>query len=352
MLNSLRDILLRFAMRRLLIFLLLLPLPLICQVKILMPVVVKDASGKPVTDLKISDFQVSGPKNISIDRMWLVPPQTVSAQDSRTPVVVIYDAAYATSVYPDETTKMFRWFLGIVAKERLPVSFYVNTADGLQAIYDTATPPEVLSAALALPEHPKTASADPQVESQAKKLMLLKATYRTDRFPFLPLNQIKSLTALARTLQASDKRKAALWIGDSTYYWSFVPFVEATAAWTMSELATEELNAVHISVYTRLYPSRYHSTGLIADWFDSQRRLTECTGGLSLMESSILDALQTVQADFGPYYMLAIAVPTPKENDWVPVKIKVNRPGLTVRAAPGFYGLKPVKAQEGRAAQP
>ncbi|MFZ0315195.1 MAG: hypothetical protein WAL85_21020 [Candidatus Korobacteraceae bacterium] len=49
-------------MRRLLLLLLLLPLPLISQVKILMPVVVKDAAGKPVTDLKLSDFQVSGPK--------------------------------------------------------------------------------------------------------------------------------------------------------------------------------------------------------------------------------------------------------------------------------------------------
>ena len=44
------------------------------QVKILMPVVVKDAAGKSSTDLKISDFSVSGPKDVSIDRMWLVPP--------------------------------------------------------------------------------------------------------------------------------------------------------------------------------------------------------------------------------------------------------------------------------------
>ncbi len=58
---------------RVLIFvLLILPSTLLCQVKILMPVVVKDAGGTPVTDLKESDFHVSGPKGVSIDKMWLV----------------------------------------------------------------------------------------------------------------------------------------------------------------------------------------------------------------------------------------------------------------------------------------
>ncbi len=135
-------------MRRFLIFLLLLPLPLVSQVKILMPVVVKDAGGKPVTDLKQSDFQVSGPKNVTVDRMWLVPPQTVSEQDSRTPVTVLYDAVNVASSNPNLTTSWLRSFLSDVAMRQLPVTFYINTADGLRLIYDPSTAPEILSQAL------------------------------------------------------------------------------------------------------------------------------------------------------------------------------------------------------------
>lgn len=62
------------------------PLPLVSQVKILMPVVVKNAAGNPVTDLTLSDFSASGPKYIRIDRMWLVPPQTVSKDNPGMPL--------------------------------------------------------------------------------------------------------------------------------------------------------------------------------------------------------------------------------------------------------------------------
>src|SRR5580704_2060902 len=135
-------------MRRLLLLLLLLPVSLVSQVKILMPVVVKNAQGQAVTDLKLSDFEVSGPKNVRIDEIWLVPPEIVSKGDPRTPVVVLYDAANATNPYPDLRTKWLRAFLGSVAEHRLPVTFYINAPDGLRLIYEPSTPPEVLSAAL------------------------------------------------------------------------------------------------------------------------------------------------------------------------------------------------------------
>lgn len=48
-------------------------------------------------------------------------------------------------------------------------------------------------------------------------------------------------------------------------------------------------------------------------------------------------------ADFGPYYVLALQASSPKETEWIPMKITVSRPGLTVRAAPGFEGIKPGK---------
>jgi VWFA-related protein len=332
MLNSFREILLRFAMRRLLIFLLLLPLPLVSQVKILMPVVVRDASGKPVTDLKQSDFQVSGPKNISVERMWLVPPQTVSAQNTSVPVTVLYDAADAAYGDLYFTTKWIRYFLGEIAQHRAPVTFYIYTADGLKLIYDPATAPQVLTAALALVETRQGTSNDPQIEEQAKKIELLStsAQVRTFRFDYVS-NQMRSLIALARLLPASEKRKAVIWITTEVAYW------DKSLQMQIQEMTCEQFNADHISLYLP-----------IADPVGALARLARSTGGRALTNSGsntgpLWDVLQATLADFGPYYMLAVAVPTPKETDWIPVKIKVDRLGLTVRAAPGFYGLKPQK---------
>jgi hypothetical protein len=116
------------------------------------------------------------------------------------------------------------------------------------------------------------------------------------------------------------------------------------------EATIEDLNAARFSVYPLLWywgddPGSapvYHSGER-----ESLRQIAESTGGLAfdLWEpGSILGAVEAAVRDFGPYYMLAVEVPTPKKLDWIPVKIKVNRPGLTVRAAPGFLGLKPIKA--------
>ena len=344
-------------MRRLFVLLLLLPLPLVSQVKILMPVVVKDAGGKAVTDLKISDFQVSGPKNVRIDNMWLVQPAMVSGEDTRTPVVVLYDAANATDPYPNLRTKWLRSFLAEVAEHSLPITFYVNTPRGLQVVYEPGTPPEVLAAALNLRENQKPATNDPKVTDQAQKLKLLDTSSRVRPVvPFHeygPINQMSSLIDLAKRLGDSDKRKAVLWLADATYYFYFPNSPSANSLIPLSEMATEQLNAADVSVYPDFFDFRGTSTiGQVDDWLHGQQKLAACTGGLSLTIGSISDALQTVLADFSPYYMLAVAVPTPKETDWIPVKIKVNRPGLTVRAAPGFLGLKPEKAPKTPAAHP
>lgn len=325
-------------MRRLLLLLLLLPLPLVSQVKILMPVVVKDAGGKPATDLKLSDFQVSGPKNVSIDQIWLVPPQTVSEQDTSVPITVLYDAADAANPNPDLRAKWIRDFLGEVAQHRALVTFYIYTADGLKLIYDPATPPQVLTAALALVEKRHGTSNDPQVEEQAKKIELLttSAQVRTFRFDYAR-NQMLGLIALARLLPASDKRKAVISITTGPLIGIRVD--EAP----IQEMMCEQFNASRISLYL---PT--------ADPAGTWGRLALSTGGRGggSNTASLWGVLQATLADFGPYYMLAVAVPTPKETDWIPVKIKVNRPGLAVRATPGFYGLKPEKASKIQAAHP
>ncbi len=157
-------------MRTLLLLLLLLPCSLYSQVKILMPVVAKDASGQAVTDLKASDFQISSPKNTSIETSWLVSPETVGKEDAHTPIVVLYDAANSSGSYPEVTGKRLRDFLRAVAQHRAPVTFLVDSADGIRLIYSPTTSPEVLLMALSSVEQSKGYSTDPKVARAGREV--------------------------------------------------------------------------------------------------------------------------------------------------------------------------------------
>jgi hypothetical protein len=313
--------------------LLLLSLPLLSQVKILMPVVVKDASGRAVSDLKQSDFEIGGPKGTAVDRMWLVPPETVSKDDPRIPIVVLYDAANPTAEYdPDRWTKYLRSLLSEVAKDRLPVTFYMNTPDGLKLIYDRATPPEILATALELTANSSATSADPKVQNQAKQLKPIETYSRVTQFRFdHPHNLLNSMIEMAQLLQGNDERKLLVWMD----HYNGNPYDYSHPE--MMEVAVEQLNAAHVSVCMG------DNSPFVA--------IVQRTGGVSLHSLS-WNTIQTVSRDFGPYYMLAVTVPAPKETDWIPIKVKVSRPGLTVRAAPGFLGLKPLKTSKAPAAQP
>ena len=352
------------SMRRLFLFLCFLPLPTLSQVKILIPVVVKDAAGQIVTNLAVSDFRVSGPKGASIDQMWLVAPQTVSGDDSRTPVVVLYDAANATcpaelfrgspgaypeecsNPYPDLRIKWLRDFLAMVAKDRLPVTFLISTVEGVQVIYDPrVASPEVLSAALLLTESPKAKSSDLNVEEQAKRLGLLTTSPRINTFRFDSAgSQINSLTALTQMLPQSDKRKLVVWLVGTVFVprgTSDDPTWDSRASY---EIMTEQLNAAQVSIYADLF--NRNEVG-------AEQLLPKSTGGKTIADGSIANAVRATLSDFGPYYMLAVSVPDdPKDLDWIAVKVKVDRPGISVRAAPGFYGLKQRKITRGQTAQP
>lgn len=367
-------------MRRLIVFLLLLPLPVVSQVKILMPVLVKDAAGKPVTDLKVSDFEVSGPRNIRVQDMSLVEPQTVTKDDPRASVVVVYDAVNIPTSFFEANVRELRDFLREVANRRLPVTLLVNTEAGLRLVYNVRTPPEVLSAALAATSGSKPKSTDvavpitdPKVEEQIKNLQLLNTAVHISRSRLdAGVDQMKSLIALAHLLQQLPGRKALVWVAITSpvlatqdpAYWNS-PAVPGVAIYAgapplqssgapadksllpMYEGMVEELNTAHVSVYPMLYgQGNPVGVGYVWDSWKGFQQLAESTGGLLFrlgQQTSILAAVDAAAADFGPYYMLAVEVPTPKELDWIPVKIKVKRPGLTVRAAPGFLGLRPVK---------
>lgn len=113
----------------------------------------------------------------------------------------------------------------------------------------------------------------------------------------------------------------------------------------------EELNAANVSVYP-VYTGRANpvNNGYASDNFVGLQQIAQFTGGLASRYTSITEAVNSTLSDIDPHYMLAISVPTPKDLDWIPVKIKVNRPGVKVRASPGFFGLKPEKASKAQTA--
>lgn len=324
---------------------LLLPWSLFSEVKVLIPVVAKDASGQPITDLTVADLQVSGPHGIGIDDLQLIPP-TTSKRDLGIQLVILYDAANSRNPYPDLREKWLLAFLDTVAKNRLPATFFINTTDGLQSIYDPATGAEVLSAALILASTSNATTDNQQVQEQVRKLKLLSTTSRTHIFRFdARENQLNSLLAIARLEQGSPTRKALLWFTDVTLF--------STGQWSKPtdppiptyESVVEQLNASHVSVYPDLFNWRgFSSTDPSYYWYYAQQELAEATGGLSLTTDSISKAIEAVTADLGSYYMLTVTVPDPKKLDWVAVKIKVRRPGLTVRAPSGFLGSPQAKA--------
>ncbi len=349
-------------MRTLLLLVLLLPSLLFAQVKILMPVVVKDATGKPVSDLKESDFKVSGPKNIRVDQMWFVPAEPLSIGSEEVSVVMLFDLANARGDIPSQD------LLERIAETRSPVTILVNTTNGLQTIYDPTTSPATLSAALKALKDPNTTNAGPEAESLAARLRVLSKSDRNSTFRYdAGLNQLNSLVEVAHRLQATPGRKALLWSTGAAYFSStaygplgIIPpncesgkAVDCAAEYPRGEIIAEALNAARVSLYPAPSPQpSFYASSAVAPFVT----LAELTGGLTfnlareefkntINVSSRWDALQKILSDFGSYYMLSVEVPTPTDTKWIPTQINVSRPGLTVRAAPGFLGLKAARTK-------
>ncbi len=343
-------------MRILFLLLLFLPSLLSAQVKILMPVVVKDAFGKAVTDLKESDFQVSGPRNTRVSEVSIVSPD----DDSKRTIVMLYDAVNIPTNSFESNVRDLREFLAQVANRRLPVTVLVNTQTGLHLVYSARTSPEVLSAALTATADAKakaTPIADPKVEEQAKNLSLLHTAVNVPRSRLdTGIDQMKSLLAFSHLNERLPGRKALVWVTlaspvsatDQSAYWSSTTTHADRSLVPMYEATVEQLNAAHVSVYPLFFTqANPENSQALWDLWTGLKQLAESTGGLPYrlgQQTSFLAAIESAMGDLSSYYMVAIEVPTPNDTDWVPVKIRVTRPGLAVRAAPGFVGLKPLKS--------
>ena len=353
-------------MRSLLLLLLLLPSSLSTDIKILVPVVVKDTAGHAVTDLKVSDFQVSGPKSNKVLDMSLIPAGT-SREDKKTqPLFVIYDAANIATNSAQLNIRDVRHFLSEVASRGLAVTFLVNTKAGLQQIYNPQTPPTTLAAALEATAQPPTltvdGSGDPGFQEQVNSLKLLDSAASVNR-PRVDaaVDQMQSLEAFARMVADVPGRKALVWVTTASpvsatqdpAYWSTTTYQPgSTSDGSMRadrpllpayQAVVEKLNASHVSVYPFFFSQAnpQNDQVLWASWV-GLKQLAESTGGVAYrlgQQTSLSAAVHSTISDFGPYYMLVVEAPAAKQLDWIPLHIKANRPGLTLRASPGFLSV-------------
>jgi VWFA-related protein len=87
---------------------------------------------------------------------------------------------------------------------------------------------------------------------------------------------------------------------------------------------------------------------------DSLRALSEETGGFAVVNRNQFgDAFQRIVEDNSSYYELAYYPPTDKrDGKYHKIQVKVNRPGLTVRARKGWYAPKGKPPEPAKPADP
>jgi hypothetical protein len=343
---TLGRLLRRPSLRRVLLLLLLLPLPALSQIKILMPVVVKDASGKAVTDLKPSDFRVSGPKKVNVEKMWLIEPGSTAGKPA---VFLLYDPIN-TPWFQGGPHITLGGILHEIAIKKLPVNVYANIGGRLRPVYDVGTPPEVLAEALDELGRPPSEVSDAELIGQLSKYTSSIPVGRPS-IGDAQVDRIRMVANFAELAQQWPGGKALILptsiapvkISPNTNLWS-QENLPAVPRLPLYEGMVEELNAANVSVYPVYIGIANPTThGFASDEFVELQQMAESTGGSAFRHMSIVEAVDATLSDFGAHYMLAVSVPSPKDLDWIPVKIKVNRPDVKVQAAPGFYGLKPEK---------
>jgi len=352
--------------------------------KVLVPVVVNPVGGHLVLDLKTADFSAEGPKDVKLESAQLVPAEALPDPQHTIPVFILYDAYFFPAPVQTIIGSQLLEFLGEVAQHPSPVTLVVNTTSGLKPVYDFGTDPKVLADALAVLNTGAKAS-DSKVKEQVDRLKILR-TYipAPSAVEDQSKLQFAGLTSIAQILGRSPNRKAVLWMtwnywlgtGMYTTNWTLNTMAEqrslSSVAGSRSEdllanasdtrygsvpplyqKAISSLNTAHISVYAlQLYnpndPTFSLSDPNVRNTAEGLRQVAACTGGVNMKDFTQMkvgQAVSQVRADGGPYYMLTISAADIKKTDWVPIKVKVNRDGLSIRTAPGFLGLSPSAAK-------
>jgi VWFA-related protein len=326
---------------------------------------------------------------LQADSVQLVAPETLGDPQHSVPVFILCDKFLVQATTWGPISDEILQFLEEAAQKRIPVTVVVNTWSGLSPVYDFGTAPGVLSAALAALKSGATVS-DPQVQKQLDLLKLFNTAPETqkttgDRLAEMQLDRPRQL---AQLLRRSPNRKALIWmtwrygLGTGEYTkswpaWSTTPDLRqvtqtpglklggnAPNLWElqakqpetrfteippMYHQAIDSLNDAHVSVYPLQIWDRRNTQLTTDDKYAHASaaglaQFAACTGGFSFKDyqnTSLAQAVAKVGTDLGPYYMLTVTAKDIKTTDWIGLKVKVNRPSVTVRTATGFLGLSP-----------
>jgi VWFA-related protein len=361
--------------------------------QLLVPVVVTQGNGQPVTDLQLANFKVEGGHGLQADSVQLVAPETLGDPQHTVPVFILCDKFLVQATTWGQISDEVLQFLEEAAQKRIPVTVVANTWSGLSPVYDFGTAPGVLTEALAALKS-GAAVSNPQVQKQLDQLKLFKAAPELQKTTndVLAEMQLDRPRQLAQLLRRSPNRKALIWmtwrygVGTGEYTkswpaWSTTPTTRqasqtpgfklegpnAPSVWDVQnkqphtefteippryQQAIDSLNAAHVSVYPLQMWDRRNTQLTISDKYAHAAaaglaQFAACTGGFSFKDyqnTTLAQAVAQVGTDFGPYYMLTITAKDVKTTDWIGLKVKVDRPSVTVRTAPGFLGLSPKAA--------
>lgn len=349
------------------------------ETKILVPVVLEPHADAGALNLQATDFTVDGPRGIRIESAQLVPAEAMNDAQHTPLVFIVYDAFLTPGPVQGTLGAQLMKYLEGVAQRHDPVTLVVNQGSGLKPVYDFGTDPKLLADALdAVNQNRKV--DDPKVKEQVERLKLLKSYTPVPLTPDqVTAAQLTGLEQISRLLQRSPNRKALLWLtwnywlgtGEYTKYFmgsqrgvgatasipEAIANAQADTRFTglppLYQHTIDALNTAHVSVYPLQQYDRRNTSLTLNDrslWFTAEglKQVAACTGGFSFKDfrnTTLDEAVSAVRADFGPYYMLTATVPEIKRTDWVGLKVKVNKPGLTARSAPGFLGLSPGAAK-------
>lgn len=150
---------------------------------------------------------------------------------------------------------------------------------------------------------------------------------------------------VAKMIGADDgRRKAFIWISAGVPGAGLAPVVakvpngvrdpcdgDSTAAWNCIEIAgmLEKLHRSSVAVYSV-------NPGGAPDGGDSLNSIARMTGGFSVPARDLDAGMSRLLTDLDNYYMLGFYPDQPVDKKYHQVDVRVNRPGLIVRARNGY----------------
>jgi VWFA-related protein len=182
-----------------------------------------------------------------------------------------------------------------------------------------------------------------------------------------PLDTLRALREIAERLGAvAGRRKAIVWLGDGI---NLHPHARLTVnaagppdrfVTQMAELLTswQETARAAVDNNVAIYP--VDPTGLTETLgvvelarIDSLREVAEETGGVTVGVSTntFSEGFATIVQDASAYYLLGYS-PEPEHTDgkFHPIRVRVKRPDVTVRARRGYYAPDPAREASAAAA--